>query len=284
MAKLFTTLPEFTSYRNKLKNETIGLVPTMGNLHEGHLTLIKKSNEENDRTIVTIFVNPKQFGPNEDFKKYPRTLESDLEKIDSICSNIIVLAPSSPEAMYPENFKTVIAVKELTNSLCGTDRPGHFTGVTTVVYRLFAIAKAHNAYFGQKDYQQLQVISRMVEDLFLPINIKMLPIHREENGLALSSRNQFLTLEQKTVALKLSKSIFKIRALLNEKPYSACVIEINSILEEELKDKNWIYLEILDSSNLKEININTSEVLIAGAYSAGETRLIDNSLVKIQYA
>jgi pantoate--beta-alanine ligase len=284
MAKLFTTLPEFINHRQEIENNSIGLVPTMGNLHDGHLSLIKKSLEENDKTIVTIFVNPKQFGPNEDFEKYPRTLEKDIEKINTLSSDIIVLAPKSTLEIYPKNFNSVVSVKELTNSLCGSDRPGHFDGVTTIVYRLFAITKAHNAYFGQKDFQQLQVIKRMAEDLLLPINIKMLPIHREESGLAMSSRNQFLSEDQRVVALNLSKSILEIKSLLEDKTYSSSVIELNSILEKELKDKNWIYLEILDSSNLGEININTSEVIIAGAYKVGDTRLIDNSLVKIQYA
>lgn len=284
MKNLFTSIQDFTKFRSDLKSTSIGLVPTMGNLHEGHLTLVRKSIKENEHTIVTIFVNPKQFGANEDFGKYPRTLESDLKKIHDLDPSIIVLAPESTSQIYPEGFSTTVSIKELTSNLCGADRPGHFDGVTTVVYRLFAISRADNAYFGQKDYQQVQVIRRMTEDLLLPINIKMLPINREDNGLARSSRNQFLDNSQLDTALNLSKGIFSIENLLKDKTYSASVIEINDILEQTLKDKNWKYLEILDSNNLGEVNINTTEVVIAGAYKLGETRLIDNSLVKIQYA
>jgi pantoate--beta-alanine ligase len=284
MAKVFKSVSEFQAFRRELDSKSIGLVPTMGNLHDGHLSLISESIKENDLTIVTIFVNPKQFGPNEDFDKYPRTLESDIEKIDSLDSNIIILAPSSAQEMYPNGYKTNISVSNLTEKLCGADRPGHFDGVTTIVYRLFSLTRPSKAYFGQKDYQQLLVIKRMTEDLLLDIDIVMLPIHREESGLARSSRNQFLSESQRVDALTLSNTILKIESLLKEKPYSSCLIEINEVLEQTLKDSHWNYLEVLDSSSLEEVNINTTEVLIAGAYKLCDTRLIDNSLVKIQYA
>ncbi|WP_127718065.1 pantoate--beta-alanine ligase [Halobacteriovorax sp. HLS] len=284
MNNIFTCVNEFLKFRRSITNKSVGLIPTMGNLHEGHLSLISASLEENDLTVVTIFVNPKQFGPNEDFDKYPRTLEADAEKIRSLDPNIIILAPKSNDEIYPQDYSTNISVSGLTNKLCALDRPTHFDGVTTVVYRLFALVKAQKAYFGQKDYQQVLIIKRMVEDLMLDVEIIMLPIHREANGLARSSRNQYLCEKDRENALILSKTIFSIQALLEEFTYNEAVIEINTILESTLKDSNWNYLEILDATNLDEVSITTTEVVIAGAYKLGTTRLIDNTLVKINYA
>lgn len=287
MISLFNTIQEFTDYRKTLDDESIGLVPTMGNLHDGHLSLISKSVLENKYTIVTIFVNPLQFGPNEDFDKYPRTLKRDLSQITSLDQEdkeIIVLAPSSVEEIFPEDFKTTISVKDLTSNLCGSNRPGHFDGVTTVVYRLFTLARANRAYFGQKDYQQVLVIKRMVKDLLLPIEIKTLPINREESGLARSSRNQYLSEIGKVQALELNKTIMKISSLLDENSFQDAGIEINDILESTINDKRWEYLEVLDAENLEAVTINTQQVVIAGALKIGETRLIDNHLTKITYA
>ncbi|OUR98597.1 pantoate--beta-alanine ligase [Halobacteriovorax marinus] len=287
MISLFNSVNEFTEYRNSLATDSIGLVPTMGNLHDGHLSLIKKSISENQYTIVTIFVNPLQFGPNEDFDKYPRTLTADVEKIKSLKiegKEIIVLAPSSVNEIFPKNFKTTISVKDLTNTLCGASRPDHFDGVTTIVYRLFALAKASKSYFGQKDYQQVLVIRRMVEDLLIPTEVIALPINREESGLARSSRNQFLSESGRVEALELSGTILKISRLLKEKSFQEAGIEINDILEVVLRDQRWDYLEVLDAENLEAVNINTQQVVIAGALKIEETRLIDNHLTKISYA
>ena len=284
MTKVFDSIEEFKGFRDSLGDNSIGLVPTMGNLHDGHLSLVSASLAENDFTIVTIFVNPKQFGPNEDFEKYPRTLEQDIQKLETLGSEVIVLAPESTSQMYPKDYCTKISVEGLTNKLCAVDRPTHFDGVTTIVYRLFALAKAQKSYFGQKDYQQVLIIKRMVEDLMIETEVVMLPIHRENSGLARSSRNQYLSSEEAQKALVLSKTIFSIEALLREFTYTDALIQINSILESTLKDSNWNYLEILDSTNLDEVSLNTSEVIIAGAYKLGATRLIDNTLVKINYA
>jgi pantoate--beta-alanine ligase len=284
----FKKLNEMNHWHSENDKE-IGLVPTMGNLHEGHLTLVEKSLQNNPITIVTIFVNPKQFGPNEDFDSYPRTLERDCEQLKTLLEkyptkDLIVYSPMSNEEIYPEGFATTISVGEITNILCGADRPGHFDGVTTVVQRLFAISKANRAYFGQKDYQQVRVIQRMVTDLGLNIELVVMPISRDADGLARSSRNQYLSTDERVVALTLPKTLILIEKLLTESSWVEAGVEVNKILETTLQDSRWNYLEILDASNLKEVNPQTSEVVIAGAFKVGMTRLIDNRLVKINYA
>ncbi|WP_096908606.1 pantoate--beta-alanine ligase [Halobacteriovorax marinus] len=286
MIKLFRKIDEFKEYRRSLGQTSIGLVPTMGNLHSGHLSLIDESSKYNEVTIVTIFVNPLQFGPNEDFDKYPRTLEQDLQSIDSLSikKDILVLAPESASEIYPDGFSTTISISGLTEKLCGSSRPGHFDGVTTVVYQLFNITKPSIAYFGQKDFQQQLIIKKMVRDLELPLQIQTMPIIRDESGLAKSSRNQYLSDSQRTEALELSKKISTIRELLQESSFIDSQISINSILEETLRDERWDYLEVLDSNNLQSISPTTNEAVILGALKVGETRLIDNQVVKIIYA
>ena len=286
MIKLFTTVDEFTSYKDSLSDKSIGLVPTMGNLHEGHLSLINESSKENDITVVTIFVNPLQFGPNEDFDKYPRTLEQDIERIETlgIAKDILVLAPSNPKEIYPQGYNTTISVSGISEGLCGSSRPGHFDGVTTVVYRLFKITSPNTAYFGQKDYQQQLVIKKMTADLDLNIQIKTMPIIREESGLAKSSRNQYLSTEQVEQALELNSTLTIISDILTNQTYLDASIELNGVLEKKISDLRWEYLEILDSDTLQEINPATNYAVILGALKIGETRLIDNQVIKIQYA
>ena len=266
----------------------IGLVPTMGNLHDGHLSLIRESLAKNKITIVTIFVNPKQFGPNEDFDKYPRTLESDMEKISSLKlkedQRLFVFAPDSNDQIYLEGFSTTISIKGITDILCGASRPGHFDGVTTVVYQLFKISNAGHAYFGQKDYQQVKVIERMVTDLRLDIDLNMIPIARDKDGLALSSRNQYLDSEERKEALKLPNKLKRIDNFLKETTWMQAYHKINQELEETLADHRWDYLEILDADNLQEVNSETKKVAILAAYKSQNARLIDNRLVDIVYA
>jgi len=284
MIKVFNTRHSFDQFRNALPSTTkIGLVPTMGNLHAGHISLLEKSGRENDITILTIFVNPKQFGPTEDFNLYPRTLEADIEKVTNISNNlnsrlkteIIIFAPKDNAEIYPEIFTTTITVGPMTQILCGKFRPTHFDGVTTVVYRLFAIVKAHNAYFGQKDFQQCAIIKRMVSDLEIPITLHILPIIRNAEGLALSSRNQYLSPEENSKALHLPQTLIKIEKLLtsNQDP--------SLLVKDELQNKNWDYLEVLDAGSLNAITKTTKEAVIIGAYRLGTTRLLDNRLVKI---
>ncbi len=283
MIKIFTTRFDFDHYRNTLTTETIGLVPTMGNLHKGHVSLIEKSTEENDVTIVTIFVNPKQFGPNEDFDKYPRTLDEDLAKISAVAllinakKDLVVFAPRTEESVYPKGFSSTISVGPMTQKFEGSVRPTHFDGVTTVVHRLFTITKAHTAYFGQKDVQQCLIIKKMVKDLEIPIKIQIMPIVRNSEGLALSSRNQYLSESERVIAMTLPHTLQKVEKLIRTKQ------DYKHFVEETLKaDKNWDYLEILDSSNLETPTDTTTELVIVAAYRAGTTRLLDNILVSVK--
>lgn len=254
----------------------------MGNLHKGHISLLEKAIEENDIAIVTIYVNPKQFGPNEDFDKYPRTLDDDIAKISAVAllldkkKEIVVYAPNTDEGIYPEGFSTNISMGPMTQKLEGAVRPTHFDGVTTVVYRLFAITKAHQAYFGQKDVQQCLIIKKMVHDLEIPIKINIMPIIRNSEGLALSSRNQYLSDSERVEALVLPHTLQKIEKLIRTKQdYKTFVYEAKA------NDKKWDYLEILDSQNLESPTEKTKEVVIVAAYRMSSARLLDNILVTI---
>ncbi|HKI49188.1 MAG TPA: pantoate--beta-alanine ligase, partial [Desulfobacteria bacterium] len=189
----------------RMGGESLALVPTMGFFHEGHLTLMRAGKEHCDRLVVSLFVNPTQFGPNEDFEAYPRDMEGDLKKAENAGADMVFM-PSVNE-MYPQGAQTSVVVKDLPQHLCGLSRPGHFDGVTTVVAKLFHIVKPHVAVFGQKDFQQLAVISRMVMDLNMDIQIMGVPTVREKDGLAMSSRNSYLTSEERTSALSLKKSL-----------------------------------------------------------------------------
>lgn len=278
MIKVFNTRQSFDHYRHSLPSQTkIGLVPTMGNLHAGHLTLLEKAASENDLTIITVFVNPKQFGPTEDFNRYPRTLDQDIEKIISLKLNskIVIFAPTEASEIYPNNFQTTISVGPMTQLLCGKFRPTHFDGVTTVVYRLFKIARAHNAYFGQKDYQQCVIIKKMVADLEIPVTLHIMPIIRNSEGLALSSRNQYLTDDEKVKALHLPQTLLKIERLLSTSQSPS------ELIAYELQNKEWDYIEVLDATDLSPLSQITKQVVIVGAYRLGTTRLLDNRLVTI---
>lgn len=282
MIQLIPTRQEWLTIRQQLSG-SLGLVPTMGNLHQGHLSLIERALRENNNILITIFVNPKQFGPHEDFERYPRTLEQDIDLIQSLATDkgqkIFVFAPSSLSEVYPENFSSVIQVKGLTEKLCGLSRPGHFDGVTTVVYQLFQLAQAQQAYFGQKDFQQFKVIEKMVKDLAIPISLHCCPIIRDQQGLALSSRNQYLTTEQKEVALILSRQLNLIAQALKEKKQTNLLI--TEMLEKSDPQLTWEYLEILDAENLEELNKSTEAAVVLGALKVGTTRLIDNLLVPL---
>ncbi|RPJ79183.1 MAG: pantoate--beta-alanine ligase [Alphaproteobacteria bacterium] len=281
MIKIFTTIKDYAHYRNTLVHNSVGIIPTMGNLHEGHLSLLKKSMEDNQVSVITIFVNPKQFGPSEDFEKYPRTLDADLAKISNLAlhaknidKEIVVFAPINNEQIYPKGFNTVIRVLDVTEKLEGAKRPNHFDGVTTVVYRLFKIINATNAYFGQKDFQQCVVIKKMILDLDLDINFHIMPIIRNSEGLALSSRNQYLSESERSEALHLSETLKQIEMFIkNKKDYS-------SLIEAELTNNKWDYLEVLNANNLETPNEATREMVIIGVYKLGNTRLLDNILVQ----
>jgi len=281
MIKVFHQLSDFKAARNLCENKSIGLVPTMGNLHAGHLSLVQESLKKNDLTIVTIFVNPTQFGPNEDFATYPRTLEQDLKLIEEFNTDhkeIWVLVPENPQDIYPNGFATSISVAgELTNKWCGPIRPGHFAGVATVVYLLFAHTKPHRAYFGQKDYQQTLVIKRMTADLLLPVEIIVLPIVRDDSGLALSSRNQYLTQDQRTDALHLFSSLKKLEDMIELNQWREAVALAKEIVDN---DSRFDYLEVLDADLLTVANSSTKNFVIAGVLVIGKTRLLDNLLLE----
>ena len=262
---------------NSLKKEdkTIGFVPTMGYLHEGHISLMNCSKRDNDITVVSIFVNPIQFGENEDFDKYPRDIKRDLE----ICSNVEVDYLFNPDYkdMYPEDYSTYVEVKNLTDNLCGAFRKGHFRGVTTVVNKLFNIIKPNRAYFGKKDYQQLKVIQKMVKDLNMDIDIVGCPIVREKDGLAMSSRNKYLSPEDRKSALSLSKALFEAKKIFLEGEKEVRVLKnlITDIISSYPNTKIQ-YIEIVDPENLKSKKIAEKGDIIAIAVFVGETRLIDN--------
>lgn len=283
MITLLRTRQEFIKFRESINTDSIGLVPTMGNLHQGHLNLVQNSIDNNKVTIVTIFVNPKQFGPTEDYADYPRTLESDIEKLSTLAvgKEIIVFAPNCIEDIYPEGFNSNIQVFGLDKNLCASFRPGHFDGVTTVVYQLFLITKPSRAYFGQKDYQQYRIIKKMVHDLLIPVELFMVPIARDLDGLALSSRNQYLSKDERKEALILPETLLKLRDVIqsnNESLFSSTITDQINTLK---KDSRWQYLEILDAENLSTPNSSSKKILIAGAFILSKARLIDNQLLEL---
>lgn len=269
-----------TVKENKLKGNSIGLVPTMGFLHKGHLSLIEKARKENDFVIVSIFVNLLQFGPNEDFEDYPSDLERDYKLATEVGANLIF--NPSVEEMYPENWKSYVEVVELTDNLCGASRPGHFRGVTTVVSKLFNIAKPDRAYFGQKDAQQVAVIKKMVRDLNFDLEIISCPIVKEKDGLVISSRNTYLNSGERKSALLLSQSLFKAKDMIEkgEKNAKSILYFIISYLNKD--EKCAIdYVKIVNANTLKDIEVIRGEVLIALAVKLGKTRLIDNIKLEV---
>lgn len=283
---LIHTIEELRELRKSWKNEglttniIVGLVPTMGALHEGHLSLIKKAKEICDKVVVSVFVNPIQFGPSEDFDKYPRTLEKDMELCNSVGVDA-VFAPT-PDIMYGKGNR--LSNDTLTyvcppffyvNKLCGKSRVGHFDGVCTVVLKLFNIVQPDFAFFGQKDAQQAIIIKKMVKDLNVPVEIVQCPIVRESSGLALSSRNKYLSEEGRIDALALSKILNNIKACFNRG-----ITDINSLKETAygyLTDKHDLeYLEILDRNTLEEQEKANSDSIVLIACRVDNVRLIDN--------
>jgi pantoate--beta-alanine ligase len=262
----------------RCEGKKIGLVPTMGALHIGHISLIEAAAKECDFVVVSIFVNPTQFGPREDFEKYPRPLEADL-KICEKADVDVVFAPT-PEQMYPSENITWVNVEKLTETLCGRSRPGHFRGVTTVCAKLFNIVAPDVAFFGQKDAQQAIVIERMVADLNMPLEIVVCPTVREANGLAVSSRNKYLTERQRQDAAYIYKSLQKCREMIEAGTTDAGVIisEMKKVLEQ-VPSIEIEYVSIVDTESLQSIDHIIGKVLAAVAVRIGKARLIDNILV-----
>lgn len=263
----------------KRRGKTVGFVPTMGALHEGHLSLFRRCRKDNDLSVVSIFVNPLQFAPNEDFRRYPRKKKQDfsLAKKESVD---IIFYPSEKE-MYPRRFLTKINAKEVTENLCGPFRPGHFKGVATVVAKLLNIVTPDALYLGQKDAQQCVVIKQMVQDLDVPVAVKVLPTIRERDGLAMSSRNQYLSFEERKRAVMIYQSLKAAqKKILAGERQAASVINLMKSSIKKAFDK-IDYVECVEAQTLKPLRRLRGQVLIAVAAWIGKTRLIDNLIVKL---
>lgn len=278
--KTITTINDMQTTVRSFKREgkTIAFVPTMGFLHQGHASLLREGRKRADILVLSIFVNPIQFGKNEDLDRYPRDVERDC-LIASECGVDVVFMPTANE-MYPAGFQTSITVRDLSKPLCGASRPGHFDGVATVVAKLFNIVMPDLAFFGRKDYQQLALIRRMVNDLSMPVQIIGLPIVRESDGIAMSSRNAYLSPQERQSALALSRAIQEVRASYDSgersiealRQKALAVIQQESLLQID-------YLEFCNEHSLQPPAEATDNTLFALAIKAGKTRLIDNTVL-----
>ncbi len=268
-----------TSKEYLMESKTIGFVPTMGALHEGHISLVKRAKQENDITLVSIFVNPLQFGPSEDFERYPRDIKGDIERLEKEKVDIIFLPETS--SIYPEGFLTYVEVKEISERLCGAFRPGHFRGVSTVVTKLLNIAKPTRAYFGQKDFQQSVIIKQLVKDLDMGIDIVICPTIREQDGLAISSRNAYLNKIQRNASTVIYRSLKEASDLIKSGVRDGNNIKALMLdrLTKEPEVSSIDYAGVYDSNNLAELSEIKGDVLLAVALRIGNTRLIDNMLV-----
>ena len=282
MPVVFNTVGDLREFLNATRSQgkTIGFVPTMGNLHQGHLDLVNKAAEMSDVVIVSIFVNPMQFGPHEDFDAYPRTLESDRSALANHPCNA-VFAPTVRE-MYPKGVNTEIDVPSLSTILCGHHRPGHFKGVATVVTKLLNIVQPNVAVFGNKDYQQLQVIRTMVADLLIPVTIVGADTTREPSGLAMSSRNAYLSKEERETAAMLYATLKNIgEALWSDSQVSTTLKQE----KERLTSAGFVldYLEIRDAQDLSKSYVEATSAVILVAAKLGQARLIDNLVVELKH-
>jgi len=278
--KLVTELDEIRNLSEKARCEgkVVGFVPTMGALHEGHLSLIRRARQECDLVITSIFVNPTQFGPNEDYARYPRTLESDCALAEKAGCDV-VFAPEV-EAIYPREPLTKVHVDKLTEGLCGRSRPGHFDGVCTVVTLLFNLVRPHKAYFGLKDYQQYVVVKRMCADLHVGVEIVPCPLVREPDGLALSSRNKYLSPEERKAALVLFRALEKAKKAHQSGETSAQ--NLLKLVRETLEAEPLArvdYAELVDAETLEPVQAVQRPAVLALAVYLGDTRLIDNLIL-----
>jgi len=254
---------------------TIGFVPTMGYLHEGHLSLVREAKKRNDRAAVSIFVNPKQFGPAEDYNVYPRDFNRDAALLEK--EGVDLIFYPAVEEMYPADYKTYVEVEDLENRLCGRSRPGHFRGVCTVVLKLFNLIQPDEAYFGWKDAQQVIILKKMVEDLHLPVKIRSMPLIREKDGLALSSRNIYLNQQERQASIVLYRSLELAEKMIKNGERQAAKIRqqmVNLISAEPLARID--YVEIVDLQTLEPLVTIDGDALVAVAVYFGRTRLIDN--------
>ena len=279
--KIVSTVEEVRAQVKEWKKEgyTIGFVPTMGYLHEGHASLMDAAGE-NDKVVVSIFVNPIQFGPNEDLESYPRDLEHDAKVCEE--HGVDLIFHPTPEEMYGEHFYTYVDMDVLTKELCGLSRPVHFRGVCTVVNKLFNIVTPDHAYFGEKDAQQLAIIKRMVKDLNMPLEVHGCSIIREEDGLAKSSRNTYLSEEERKAALVLSRSIFLGKEMVEkgERDAKKVVAAMTAEIEKEPLAK-IDYVKVVDLETMQQVETIEQDILTAIAVYIGKTRLIDNFMVTL---
>jgi pantoate--beta-alanine ligase len=279
--KIIHAIPDMKAavHRAKQSKQSIGFVPTMGALHAGHRSLIQRARRENDQVVVSIFVNPLQFGPKEDYKRYPRTLKQDLailkqEKVD------FVFVPTA-DAMFPPGFSTHVGVPAYAQALCGPFRPGHFRGVVTVVAKLFAIVRPTRAYFGEKDYQQCRVIDRMVQDLDIPVRVVVCPTVREADGLAASSRNRYLSAKERDEAVKLYQALYLGRELVEQKIMldSRRLEKRLRVILSQIPRSRIDYISVVDPLTLAPMKRIHRPALLAAALWIGKTRLIDNVVI-----
>ncbi|MFZ5516744.1 MAG: pantoate--beta-alanine ligase [Candidatus Zhuqueibacterota bacterium] len=281
--KIINSISEMQRLADTLHQDgkIIGLVPTMGYLHEGHLSLVREAKQRCDVAVMSIFVNPTQFSPHEDLEAYPRDMDRDVELAKTVGCDI-VFHPQSSE-IYPEGYLTYVQVEKITRLLCGKSRPTHFRGVTTIVAKLFNIVKPHIAVFGQKDAQQALVIRRMVDDLNFDIEIVVAPIVRERDGLAMSSRNTYLSAGQRNQAVALSQALFIAKEEIEEgERDSAALKKIIRNRLSQLPEGEIDYIEIVDTGNLRPVKKLSGEVLVALAVKIGKTRLIDNFIIEVE--
>lgn len=273
-------IPEIQKFSEAARRDgkVISLVPTMGYLHEGHLSLVRKARSSSDIVVASIFVNPSQFGPKEDLDHYPRDMEGDSRKLSA--EGVDILFAPTVEEMYPPGYLTYVTVEGITDRLCGAHRPGHFRGVATVVSKLFTIAKPHLAFFGQKDYQQTLVIKRLTADLNLWVDIRVEPTVREPDGLAMSSRNAYLSPEERIKASLLYKSLCSAEKLFEsgERQASLIMAEMERILRSVV-GIDIEYLSVVDGNTLEAVPVARKRDVVALAAGIGRTRLIDNTIL-----
>ncbi|MTI83297.1 MAG: pantoate--beta-alanine ligase [Firmicutes bacterium] len=280
--KVCRSIGEIKSFVRSAKSSgnTIGLVPTMGYFHQGHLSLMRLARQECQIVVVSLFVNPTQFGPGEDLLAYPKDFERDVDMASR--EGVDVIFSPEPEEMYPPGYQTYVEVGEITTPLCGRSRPGHFRGVATVVNKLFHLVEPDRAYFGQKDAQQVMVIKQMVRDLNMNVEIVNAPIVREDDGLAMSSRNVYLSTAERKTATVLSRSLQGAEHAVNNGETDA--LTLRKQITEKIKSESMAdidYVEILSIPNLEPIQVLHGQVLIALAVRFGKTRLIDNTIVEV---
>ncbi len=278
--KIIRSIKEMTGFSQKLriKGKTIGFVPTLGALHQGHLSLIRQAAAENDIVVVSIFVNPIQFGPKEDYRRYPRNLRLDARLCRREGADVIFFPDA--QQMYTGNYKTYVIVQDLSDVLCGKFRPGHFKGVATVVTKLFNIVAPDIAYFGQKDAQQAVIIKKMAEDLNIPIKIKVMPTVSEEDGLAMSSRNAYLNKEERRDAAVLYQALILAKNLIKQGSVdSSGIIRKMRRLINRKKSASIQYISVVKHKDLQPMDKIRGKVLIALSVWIGKTRLIDNIVI-----